>query len=361
MWIILGVGSEYTLGLRYRRPAFIDGGATPSITGRAYRSDAIYESIPHACAGKRDGEYVPWRGVASPRGGSVARRSYFEELETGWFNWVVDSVMGPSREGIPTHGFDGGGGGCHSRNVSGNSQAPLLPPGVTSSPTSPSLTLVNLSGPHTATPTRSSPLKDVRAGAQAARTMSLMRRINWRELSIGLGGLGAVKLELSSFLVSWFYYYYYHYIIASSRCSAFLLSGSAIYCMDGGHYKSLKRYILYAHTVLLFLILTPSHLVTCSAPAVVPQAFSALHGHSDMVVIMRCRGLHKTCCFPLIVIFILILGTCLPGTRLQIQRWATTEMWIQPAHLTSSFFSQNIDTLSLPIISAASIDTFIPF
>ena len=36
-----------------------DGSATPSITGPAYRSDAIYESIPHACAGKRDGEYVP--------------------------------------------------------------------------------------------------------------------------------------------------------------------------------------------------------------------------------------------------------------------------------------------------------------
>ena len=91
---------------------------------------------------------------------------------------IVDSMMGPSREGIPTHGFDSGGGGSHSRNVSGNNQAPLLPPGVTSSPTPPSLTLVNPSGPHTATPTRPSPLKDVRAGAQAARIMSLMRRIN---------------------------------------------------------------------------------------------------------------------------------------------------------------------------------------
>ena len=68
---------------------------------------------------------------------------------------TVDSIMGPGREGSPTHGFDGGGGGggSHSRNVSGNSQAPLLPPGVTSSPTPPSLTLVNPSGPHTATPT----------------------------------------------------------------------------------------------------------------------------------------------------------------------------------------------------------------
>ena len=62
---------------------------------------------------------------------------------------TVDSVMGPGREGSPTHGFDGGGG----ESLSGNSQAPLLPPGVTSSPTPPSLTLVNRSGPHTATPT----------------------------------------------------------------------------------------------------------------------------------------------------------------------------------------------------------------
>ena len=70
--------------------------------------------------------------------------------------------MGPSREDSPTHGFDGGGGGSHSRNVSGNSQAPLLPPGVTSSHTPPSLTLVNpSSGLHTAIPTWSSPLKDV--------------------------------------------------------------------------------------------------------------------------------------------------------------------------------------------------------
>jgi hypothetical protein len=75
-----------------------------------------------------------------------------------------------------------------------------------------------------------------------------------------------------------------------------------------------ERYILHGRrtiqicqeVVLLFLILTPSHLVTCSAPAVVPQGFSAFHGHSDMVVIMRCRGLHKTCCFSVIVIFILI-------------------------------------------------------
>jgi hypothetical protein len=87
---------------------------------------------------------------------------------------IVDSVMGPSREHSPTHGFDGGGGGSHSRNVSGNSQAPLLPPGVTFSPTPPSLTLVNPSGPHTATPTWSSTSKDVvRPGTRAAR-------IRWR-------------------------------------------------------------------------------------------------------------------------------------------------------------------------------------
>ena len=33
---------------------------------------------------------------------------------------------------------------------------------------------------------------------------------------------------------------------------------------------------------------------------------STLRGHSDMVIIMRRRCLHKTCCFSLIVIFILI-------------------------------------------------------
>jgi hypothetical protein len=72
---------------------------------------------------------------------------------------IVDSDMGPNREDSPTDGFDDRRG--HSRNINGNSQAPLLPPGVTSSPTPPSLTLVNPSGPHTATPTWSSPLKDV--------------------------------------------------------------------------------------------------------------------------------------------------------------------------------------------------------
>jgi hypothetical protein len=64
---------------------------------------------------------------------------------------IVDSVMGPSREGSPTHGSNGGGGGSHLRNVSGNSQVPLLLPSVTSS-------LTPLSEPHMATPIRSSPL-----------------------------------------------------------------------------------------------------------------------------------------------------------------------------------------------------------
>ena len=47
--------SNYTLGLGYRRPAFVDGSAT----GPTYRGDVVYESAPHACTGKRDGEYVP--------------------------------------------------------------------------------------------------------------------------------------------------------------------------------------------------------------------------------------------------------------------------------------------------------------
>ena len=104
---------------------------------------------------------------------------------------IVDSVMGPSRELSPTHGFDGGGGGgSHSRNVSGNSQAPLLPPGVTSSPTPPSLTLVNPSGPHTATPTRSSPLKDGVVGTSGGgdhepqEEDKLTRTKNWIERSL---------------------------------------------------------------------------------------------------------------------------------------------------------------------------------
>jgi len=97
--------------------------------------------------------------------------------------------VGPSREGSPTHGLGG-----HSRNVSGNSRAPLLPPGVTSSsPTPPSSTLVNPSGPHTATPTRSGPLKDavVRAGGTSSGDHEpqepedkLARTKNWIERSL---------------------------------------------------------------------------------------------------------------------------------------------------------------------------------
>jgi hypothetical protein len=76
----------------------------------------------------------------------------------------------------------------HSRNVGGNSQAPLLPPGVTSSPTPPSLTLVNRSGPHTATPTRSSTSKDaVRVGGTSSgdqKEDKLTRTKHWIEGSL---------------------------------------------------------------------------------------------------------------------------------------------------------------------------------
>jgi hypothetical protein len=134
--------------LGYERPTLISGSATPSITGFTYRGDAVYESIPHACTGKRDEGVWPPPGEGATLVDPILRSSSHVDL-TG----IVDSVMGPSREGIPTHGFDGGGGGSQSRNVSGNNQAPLLPPGVTSSPTPPSLTLVNPSGSHTVTPT----------------------------------------------------------------------------------------------------------------------------------------------------------------------------------------------------------------
>jgi hypothetical protein len=40
------------------RLAFVDESATPSIMGPTYRSDTVCESIPHACTGTRDGEYV---------------------------------------------------------------------------------------------------------------------------------------------------------------------------------------------------------------------------------------------------------------------------------------------------------------
>jgi hypothetical protein len=97
---------------------------------------------------------------------------------------IADSVI---REDNSTHGFNGGG--SHSRNVSGNSQAPLLPPGITSSPTPPSLTLVNPSGPHTATPTRSSPLKDAVVGTSSGdhelqEEDKLMRNKKWIKRSL---------------------------------------------------------------------------------------------------------------------------------------------------------------------------------
>ena len=100
------------------------------------------------------------------------------------------SGEGPSREDSPTHGFDSGGGG-HSRNVNGNSQAPLLPLGVISSPTSPLLMLVNLSGPHTTTPTQLSPLKDavVCAGGTSNRDDEPKEDNLMRKLRIGLRGL----------------------------------------------------------------------------------------------------------------------------------------------------------------------------
>jgi hypothetical protein len=150
--------------LGYERPTLINGSAIPSITGPTYRSDAIYVSIPHACTGKRgEGVWPPPGEGATPV--DPILRSSGQVDSTG----IVDSVVGPSREHSPTHGFDGGSGGSHSRNVSGNSPDPLLPPGVTSSTTPPSLTLVNPSGPHTAPPTRSSTLKDVvRVGGRIA-------------------------------------------------------------------------------------------------------------------------------------------------------------------------------------------------
>jgi hypothetical protein len=90
-----------------------------------------------------------------------------------------------------THRSDGGGGGGgnHLRNVIGNSQAPLLPPDVTSSPTPPSLTLVNPSGWHTATPTWSSPLKDAIVGMSSGdyelqEEDRLTRTKNWIKRSL---------------------------------------------------------------------------------------------------------------------------------------------------------------------------------
>jgi hypothetical protein len=115
---------------------------------------------------------------------------------------IVDSVMGRSREGSPTRGGGGGAGGGglpsygdvsggHSRNVSGNSQAPLLPPPAAPSlviPPSPTLN----STTHTAAPTKSSPLKDavVRAGGTGSGDHTTQeddkttRTKNWIERSL---------------------------------------------------------------------------------------------------------------------------------------------------------------------------------
>jgi hypothetical protein len=83
----------------------------------------------------------------------------------------------------PTHGLGRGG-----MPPTGNSQALLLPPGVTSSPTPPSLTLANPSGPHTATPMRSSILQDVvRAGGTSSgdqKEDKLTRTKHWIERSL---------------------------------------------------------------------------------------------------------------------------------------------------------------------------------
>ena len=148
----------------------------------------------------------------------------------------MDSVIGPSREDSPPHGLDGGGG-SHSRNVSGNSQAPLLPPGVTSSPTPPSLTLVNPSGSHTATPMRSSPLKGVvvRAGGMI---MSLRRRTSWRELRIGLRGLWHGRVGDSLHFLSLGLGFFFFTLLPLPPPHVFFCQHvfwSAIYCMDNGH------------------------------------------------------------------------------------------------------------------------------
>jgi hypothetical protein len=68
----LSYASPTTLG--YKELAFINGSATPSVTGPTYRSDAVYESVPHACTEK---------GCGPSLKGSDARRSYIEELELG--------------------------------------------------------------------------------------------------------------------------------------------------------------------------------------------------------------------------------------------------------------------------------------
>ncbi len=175
---------------------------------------------------------------------------------------------------------------------------------------------------------------------------------------------GVVKLEPSSFLVSWFYYY--DYLIASSYCSTFFIVSICLlehYTLHGWQTLQISQEINFLHTYCFIVF----HLITCPIPTITLQAFfpalcghtcSTLHGHSDMVVIMWCCGLHKTCCFLLIVIFILISwgNKVFTRYRLQIQQWATCNRIVnttEPTHVTSNLFSQNIGTLSLPIISSA--------
>ena len=95
---------------------------------------------------------------------------------------------------------------------------------------------------------------------------------------------------------------------------------SAIYCMDNGYsllQTSQEINTLHAYFSIVFypyfvppryMPHSPSHLRPFCPHCVDVLALtrSTLHGHSDMVVIIQCRCLHKTCCFSLIVIFILI-------------------------------------------------------
>jgi hypothetical protein len=144
--------------------------------------------------------------------------------------------------------------------------------------------------------------------------------------------------------------------------------------MDDGYSLLHEINILHAYFSIVFLSLLrptllhaplpPSHLrpICPHCVDVLTLTRSTLHGHSDMVVIMRCRCLHKTCCFSLIVIFIPVsLGNevSTAGTRIQIQRGTTRNQNLDTTEPTDNLFGQNIGTLSLSIISAASIDTFI--
>jgi len=94
---------------------------------------------------------------------------------------------------------------------------------------------------------------------------------------------------------------------------------SAIYCMDNGYSllqtsqeinKYFTRILFYCFLSLfrstsLHAPLSPSHLRPF-CPHCVDVLTLTRSTHSDMVVIIQCRCLHKTCCFSLIVIFILI-------------------------------------------------------